>query len=59
MWFWRRVEIGWTDRVRYGVLHSVKEQGNLLYTTERRNARLLTSCVLKQDTEEKIEGMIK
>ena len=53
------MEIGWTDRVRYeGMLLRVKEQGNILYTTERRKVTgLPTSCFLKQDTEENIEGM--
>jgi hypothetical protein len=32
MWFWRRMEIGWTGRVRNEVLQSVKEERNILPT---------------------------
>jgi N-acetyl-anhydromuramyl-L-alanine amidase AmpD len=57
MWFWRRVEISWTDRVRYeGVLH---REISYIQQKEGRLNGLLTPCLLKQDTEEKIEGRIE
>jgi hypothetical protein len=32
MWFWRRMEkISWTDLLRSGVLHRVKEERNILH----------------------------
>jgi len=38
MWCWRRMEmIGWSDHVRNKeVLHSVKEERNILHTVKRR-----------------------
>jgi hypothetical protein len=40
MWCWRRLEkISWTDCVRNEeLLHTVKEERNVLYTTNRREA---------------------
>lgn len=37
MWCWRRAEeIAWTDRVKNGVLHEVKEERNILHTLKRK-----------------------
>jgi hypothetical protein len=40
MWCWRRMEkISWTDRVRNEeVLHTVKEERNIVHTIKRRKA---------------------
>jgi hypothetical protein len=39
MWYWRRMEISWTDRERNEeVLHRVKEERNILHTVNRRKA---------------------
>jgi hypothetical protein len=39
-WCWRRIKkISWTDRVRNEeVLHTIKEERNILYTIKRRKA---------------------
>jgi len=54
MWHWRWMEkISWTDLVTNGeVLHRVKEDRNILQTTNRRKANwighmLLRNCLLK------------
>ena len=37
MWYWRRMEISWTDRVRNEeVLHRIKEGRNYLTYNKRR-----------------------
>ena len=48
----------WTDRVRNEVLHSVKEERNILHTINRRKANgighiLRRNCLLKHTIEEK------
>jgi hypothetical protein len=57
MWWWRRMEkITWTDSVRNeAVLHTVKEERNIIHTVKRRKANWIGHCFLKQVTEEKIE----
>jgi hypothetical protein len=65
MWFWRRMEISWTDRVRNEeVLHRVKEERNIVHTVKRRKANwighiLRRNCLLKQVIEGKLEGRIE
>jgi hypothetical protein len=66
MWCWRRMEkVSWTDRVRNEeVLHSVKEERNILHTIKRRKANwighiLRRNCLLKHVIEGKLEGMIE
>jgi hypothetical protein len=65
MWYMRRMEkIGWTDRVRNGVLQSVKEERNILQTIKRRQANwighiLLGYCLLKHVIEGKIDERIE
>jgi hypothetical protein len=65
MWCWRRMEISWTDRVRYEeVLHRVKEERNILHTIKRRKANwigqiLRRNCLLKHVIEGKLEGRIE
>jgi hypothetical protein len=62
MWCWRRAEkISCTDRVRNeDVLHSVKEERNILLTIQRKKANwighiLRRNCLLKHVIEGKIE----
>ena len=55
-WFWRRMEISWSDRVRNEVLHTVKQEINILHTIERRNANWIGDifcriCVLRHVIE--------
>jgi hypothetical protein len=39
MFCWERMEkISWSDRVRNGVLHRVKEERNIIHTTKIRKA---------------------
>jgi hypothetical protein len=65
MWYWRRMEISWTDCVRNEeVLNRDKEERNILQTTTRRKANwtghiLLRKCLLKYVIEGKIEGKIE
>jgi hypothetical protein len=66
MWCWRRKEkSSWTDRVRNEeVLHRVKEEWNILRTTNRRKANwighiLHRNCLLKHVIEGKREGRIE
>jgi hypothetical protein len=66
MWCWRRMEkISWTDRVRNEeVLHSVKEERNIVHTIKRRKANwighnLRRNCLLKHVIEGKLEGRIE
>jgi hypothetical protein len=66
MWCWRRMEkISWTDRVRNAeVLHTAKEERNILRTIKRRKANwighiLRRNCLLKHVTEGKLEGRIE
>ena len=53
-----------TDLVKNEVLHEVKEEKNVLRKIKRRKAKwighiLLSSCLLKQVSEGKIEGRIE
>jgi hypothetical protein len=66
MWYWRRMEkISWTDRVRNEkVLHTVKEDRNILHTTKIRKANwighiLHRNCLLKYVIEGKLEERIE
>jgi hypothetical protein len=66
MWCWRKMEkISWTDRVRNEeVLHTVKEERNILHTVKRRKANwighiLRRNCLLKHVIEGKIEARIE
>jgi hypothetical protein len=59
---WGRMEkIGWTDRVRNEeVLHTVKEETNILHAINRRKANwighiLRRNCLLKHSIKGKIE----
>jgi hypothetical protein len=63
MWCWRRMEkISWTDRgSNEAVLHSLKEERNILHTIRRRKANwighiLRRNCLLKHIIEGKISG---
>jgi hypothetical protein len=58
------MEISWFDRVRYDVLHRVKEERNILHTINRRKADLIGhilrgNCLLKHVIEGKLEGRIE
>jgi hypothetical protein len=55
MWCCIRMEkISWTDHVKKEeVLHSVKQERNVLHTIKRRKANLIGHCLLKH-----IEGKI-
>jgi hypothetical protein len=65
MWYLRRMEISWTDRVRNEeVLHRVKEERNILHTIKKRKANwighiLRRNCLLKHVIEGKLEGRIE
>jgi hypothetical protein len=65
MWWWRRMEISWTNRVRNEeVLYRVKEERNIVHTIKRRKANwighiLRRNCLLKHDIEGKLEGRIE
>jgi hypothetical protein len=63
MWCWRRMEkISWTDCVNNeAVLHTVKEERNILHTIRRRKANwighiLRMNCLLSHISEGKIIG---
>jgi hypothetical protein len=55
-------KFGWTDRVRSEeVLHTVKEEMNIVHTVKRRKANwighiLPRNCLLKHVIEGKMEG---
>jgi hypothetical protein len=66
MWCWRRMErISWTNHVRNEeVLYRVKEETNILHTTQRRKGNwighiLRRNCLLKHMIEGKLEGRIE
>jgi hypothetical protein len=65
MWCWRRMEISWTDRVgNEEVLHTVKEERNIIRTVNRRKGNwigqvLCRNCLLKNISEGKGEGRIE
>jgi hypothetical protein len=57
-------KISWTDRVRNEVLRIVREERNILNTTQRRKGNwigyiLHGNCLLKHVIEGKIEGGIE
>jgi hypothetical protein len=57
-------KISWTDRVRNGVLHRVKEERNILHTIKRRKSNwighiLRRNFLLKHVIEGKLEGRIE
>ena len=57
-------EISWTGRVRNEVLRRVKEERNIIHTTERMKVNwighvLRGNCLLKHIVERKIEGWIE
>jgi hypothetical protein len=64
MWYWGRMEIIWTGRVKNEeVLNRVKRERNGLQTLKRREANwigriLRRNCLLKRLTEGQIEGRI-
>jgi len=63
VWCWRRMEISWNDRVENEILHTLKEERNILYVIKRRKTNcfghiLHRSCLLKHVTVGKIEGRI-
>jgi hypothetical protein len=64
MWYWRRMEISWTGRVRNEeVLQRVSEERNILQTVKWRKTKwighiLRRNCLLKHVIEGKIEGRI-
>jgi hypothetical protein len=54
-------KISWTDCVRNEVLHTVKEERNILQTIKRRKGNcighiLRRNCLIKHVIEGKIEG---
>jgi len=65
MWYCRKMEkISWTDRVENEVLHSVKEERNILHTVDEKKANwighiLRRNCFLKHVIEGKIEGYLR
>jgi hypothetical protein len=65
MWCWRRMEkISWTDHVKNEVLHTVKEERNILHTIKRRKGNwighiLCRNCILKHVIEGKLERRIE
>jgi len=51
-------KVSWTDRVRNEVLQVVRKEGNILYTTKRRQANsighiLTRNCLIKQVIDRK------
>jgi hypothetical protein len=65
MWYWGRIKINLTDRVRSEkVLHTVKGERNILHTIKRRKANVIghilcMNCLLKRVIQGEIEGRIK
>ena len=56
-------KISWTDRVRNGVLHRVKEVRNILLTAKRGKTSwigyiLHSNCLLKRLVKGRIEGRV-
>jgi hypothetical protein len=50
-------KISWTDRVRNEeVLQRVKEESDILHTTNRRKTNWIGHIVLKHEIEGKVEG---
>jgi hypothetical protein len=57
MWYWRMMEISWTDRVKIEVSQRVKEDSNVLHTVKRRKANWIghiwrRNCLLNTLLEE-------
>jgi len=46
MWYWRRMEVSCTDRVRNEVLQRVEEERNILQTVQRRKANWIGHALL-------------
>jgi hypothetical protein len=65
MWYWRKMKISWTERVRNEeVLLSVMEERNIQHTIKRGKANwighiLRRNCLLKHGIKGKIEGRIE
>jgi hypothetical protein len=65
VWYWRRMEISWSDRVRNEeVLHRLKQERNILHAVKRRKANwighiLYRNCLLRHFIEEKAQGSIE
>jgi hypothetical protein len=65
MWFWRKMEIIWTDHVsNEAVLLRVKEQRNILHEISKWRVNwighiLRGNCLLRQVIEGKIKGGIE
>jgi hypothetical protein len=62
MWCWKRTErIIWTDRVRNEVLHTIKEQSNILHIIKRMLIGHTShrNCLLKHAIEGKLQGRIE
>jgi len=54
------MKISWTNRVKYEVLHRIREESNILHTIKRRKVNrfghiLFRNCFLKHIVEEKIQ----
>jgi hypothetical protein len=54
-------KINWTDRVRNGVIHRVKEEGNILHGKKMNEGKpgwkhLRRNCLIKQAVEGMMEG---
>jgi hypothetical protein len=62
MWYWRKIKISWTDRVRNEeVLLTVMDERNTQQTIKKRKANwighiLRRNCLLKHGIKGKIEG---
>jgi hypothetical protein len=59
-WRWRKMEFSWTDRAKNELLLTVKEERNILHTTNRKKANwighiLHKNCFLIHVTEGKTE----
>jgi hypothetical protein len=65
MWCWKKLDIGWADRMRNeGVLRGVKEERNVLLTVSIRKANwigqiLRRNSLLKHVMGGKIEGKMR
>jgi len=64
VWYWRRMEISWTDRVKNEVFYIVKGVRNVLHTVKWKKTNwighvLRRNCLLKYVIEGKFEGKRK
>ena len=48
MWCWERMEINWTDRLKYGILLRTKNERNVLHTMRRRKPNWI-DCILRRN----------